>query len=81
MCIQIKIHTGEPSVKDSVRFRGSERGGIMNTNTLLYITNKMRLESFKTSQRVQDKLQLLLVNIVEVQWQIRFAASHTRGPR
>jgi len=64
---------GELSVKDSVRFRG-----IMNTNTLLYITNQMRLEYFKTLQRVQDRLQLLVLNIVEVQWQISVATSHTQ---
>jgi len=28
---------GDTSVKDIARFRGSEGGGIMNTNTLLYI--------------------------------------------
>jgi hypothetical protein len=39
----------ELSVKDSARFRGSEGGEIMNTNTLLCVTKKMGLESFKTS--------------------------------
>jgi hypothetical protein len=32
---------GETSVKDSARFRGSEEEGIMNTNTLLFITTDM----------------------------------------
>jgi hypothetical protein len=41
---------GELSVKDSARFRGSEGGGVMNTNTLLYIAIQMRLEYFKTSK-------------------------------